>query len=278
MAGENPKETDRRHLTGEFMPNLAMKIYNSTLIQIVITLFIYSLYATVIGISLFPSFLALIWASNTFIAPYWAAGWTHIPFINWFFCALCCGAAVYLYFITGSIFMSTLIRLLSLGIKPGKYSLVSFTTLRWLIYSGIFTIAYRSILPMIPISFFSTLFFRIVGAKIGKNVYLNTYFISDAYFLTLEDGVVLGGNAEITCHLVENNHLILTPITIGKDSLIGSGAYISPGVTIGEKCTIGARVYLRRGKNIPNHTVITSFAGVSMRQASAIDQLTKKYT
>lgn len=244
------------------------RVYNSQPVQIILALVIYAVYASVLGAALAPS----AWLLSAAIRPLALAGWALTPG-RVAVVAGAAGASVFLYFIWGSMVMAGLIRLLTLGLKPGKYPKASVTTLRWLIQSGIHCLAMRSILPYIPVSYFSNLYFKIVGAKIGKNVYINTNLVSDAYFLTLEDGVILGGDSEVTCHLMEREHLILSPIRIGKGSLIGTGAYISPGVDVGERCTVGARCYIRRGVRIPDGSVLTVLSGLPARQVHEMERV-----
>lgn len=247
-------------------------LYDSQFTQIIIALIINAFYASVLGISLLPS----VWITVR------AAGATEIarnahPLAIVAF-SLALGAAVFAYFLWGAIFQALMIRLISFGVKPGRYPKVSATTVRWLIYSGIFNIAMNSILPFIPVSWFSIAFFRIVGARIGKNVYINTRYLNDAYLMTIEDGVVIDGNAEISCHLMEKDWLHLEPVKIGKGTLIGTGAYIPPGTAIGERCTIGARCYLRKGTRVSDGSVLTVVAGIPMRDAFTIEKRTARKT
>lgn len=246
---------------------IAERVYNSQPVQILLALLIYAVYASVLALALLPSCTLLYLAFRRLAAALWPLKLSSLLLL-----AGTGGAAVFLYFIWGSVWMALLIRLITLGMKAGKYPKASFTTLRWLIQGGIHTMAMRSILPYIPVSYFCSLYFRICGARIGKNVYINSNMISDAYLLTLEDGVILGGDAEVTCHLMERNHLILSPIRIGRNSLIGTGAYISPGVDIGERCTIGARCYIRRGVRIPDGSVYTVLSGLPMRQVQHLEK------
>lgn len=248
--------------------SIVERVYNSQPVQIVLALVIYAVYASVLGAALAPS----AWLLATAARPLALAGWELTPG-RLAALAGAGGASVFLYFIWGSMVMAALIRLLTLGLKPGKYPKASVTTLRWLIQSGIHCLAMRSILPYIPVSCFSNLYFKIIGAKIGKNVYINTNLVSDAYLLTLEDGVILGGDSEVTCHLMEREHLILSPIRIGKGSLIGTGAYISPGVDVGERCTVGARCYIRRGVRIPDGSVLTVLSGLPARKVHEMERV-----
>ena len=248
--------------------NLASALYDSQPMQILLALIIYAVYASVLGVALVPSIALVRFAARGLS---FASG-ADLGVRGLFLWGLALGAAVYLYFIWVAVWMATLIRLISLGMKPGVYPKASLTTLRWLIHSGIHTIAVKSILPYIPVSYFSNLYFRIMGAKIGKNVYINTNLLSDAYLMTLEDGVILGGGSELTCHMMERENLILSRIRIGRDSLIGTGAFISPGVDIGERCTVGARCYLRRGAKVADGTVLTVVAGLPMRTVHGLEK------
>jgi len=246
---------------------LILKLYESQLVQIILAGVIYALYASVLGIALAPSVWLMVSALDALNAAGtpWSAGGILMA-------GLAAGAAVYVYFLWGACFMALMVRIISAGTKPGRYAKTSFTTIRWLIHSGIHTIAMRSILPFIPVSYFCNLYFKILGAKIAKNVYINTPMVADAYLLTLEEGVIIGGNAEVTCHIMERDHLVLSPIRIGRDSLVGTGAYVSPGVDIGARCTIGARCYIRRGVTIPDGSIYTVIAGLPIRSVYEIEK------
>ena len=243
------------------------RLSNSFLVQLILTVIVYVFYGGVIGISLLPSFYLILTVSRI-LTPLDTLS-------NMFLFSISMGFSLYLFFIAGIIVMSSLIRLLSLGMKPGRYEAVSMVTLRWLVYSGIYTLATRLILPMVPMTFFTNIFFRIVGCKMGKNVRLNTWVLNDAYLLEIGNNVIIGGGTDISCHLFENNKLILKPVKIGNDTLIGAHCYISPGVVIGEKCTIGLNSFIRQDKYIPDNTVITSLAGMKIRDAYFIEKKLK---
>jgi len=63
--------------------------------------------------------------------------------------------------------------------------------------------------------------------------------------VTLEDGANLSRHIHICAgsHDLERWEmpLITVPITIGRNSWVGTDCFIGPGVTIGEECVIGAR-------------------------------------
>ncbi len=247
------------------------KVSESVFIQLLINLFLYTFYAALLGISLVPSALLIILAYRSFLAEILSSsgGINFIPVL--LFC-LITGGCLFIFLISAIIIMGIAIRVLSFGIKEGTYKAPDFTLLRWLVYSGIYNIMITLILPIIPMSFFSTLFFKIIGCKIGKNVWINTFMLNDAYLLTIEDNVIIGGQTDVSCHLYENNRLILKRIHIGSNSSIGAHCYIAPGVTVGKNCVIGLGCYIRQGKNIPDNSKITSISNVSMETARKIEK------
>ena len=249
------------------------KVADSQFFQLLITLVTYAFYACILGISLAPSAAFLSWAWRAIIAP--AAG---VGIGPWVLFSLCIGAAVYLYFISGILVMGSTIRLISSGIKPGIYKDASPTMLRWLIYSGIYVIARATILPMVPMTWFSNLFFKLLGCKMGRQVFLNSWTLNDAFLIELGDNVTVGGGAELSCHLYEKGRLILDKIVIGEGSLVGANCYISPGVTIGKKCVIGLGSVLRRGKRVPDGAHYTSLAGMPVRDMAMIEKGTRAKT
>lgn len=252
--------------------NKILKIISeSVLVQITITLIVYSFYAVVIGVSLLPTTALIFYAFKNYLWISLSSQNTNL-FASVLIFSLSIGAGLFIYFITGIFVMGGLIRLLSLGIKPGKYPAVSLTMLQWLIYSGIYNIAHKTILPVVPITFFSNLFFKIVGCKMGKNVYLNTWTLTDAYLIELGDNVIIGAETDLTCHIFEGNHLIIDRIKVGKNTLIGAHCYIMPGVTIGENCVIGVYSFIRRNNTIPDNSKITALAGLPIKDMYRIER------
>ena len=248
-------------------------IAGSKPVEIALTLVVFSLYAAVIGISLAPSALVVLVAVGPILRGLPALGASATDLIRTsVLLGLTGGGAVYAYLFGGALFQAAMIRILSIGIREGTYPAVSFTTLRWLIYSGIFTISMRTVLPMIPVSFLTNLYFRIVGCQMGRNVKINSFKLNDAYLMTLGDNVIIGGETDISCHIFVNDQLILRRITIGAGTLIGARSYISPGVTIGERCVIGLDTYVRSDHVIPDGSVVTSLGAIDVRTARELER------
>jgi acetyltransferase-like isoleucine patch superfamily enzyme len=239
-------------------------IAQSEIVNAAVTSLIYIFYAFIIGISLFPSVYLLLYCYRR-LSPVGS-----LQSIALF--SIGCGIALMVFFVTGTIIISITIRLLSFGVKAGRYPMVSSTMVRWLVYSGLYNLAGRLILTNVPMSFLTNLFFRIIGAKIGKNVQLNSWFLNDAYLLEIGDNVVIGGKTDVSCHTFEKGFLILKNVKIGSNTFIGQRCYISPGVTIGENCVIGQYAFVRKNTIVPDKTTLSAIAGLPVRTVARIEK------
>jgi acetyltransferase-like isoleucine patch superfamily enzyme len=246
----------------------------SKLVQLVVTLVAYSLYAAVLGASLAPAVFLAIAAFRTLALPALSAG-ALPPVGAAILFALSLGGSLYVFFFWGLILIGVLVRLLSLGIRTGRHPAISPVTVLWVILNGIFTIAFRMILPLVPMTFFSETFYRLCGMKLGRGAWINTFLIMDPYHVEIGDGTVVGGDAIISPHLYEAGFLLIERIRIGRRCLIGSNAYVSPGVTIGDGSVVGLRAYLRKGRTVPPGSRISSLAGLDSRQIRTIERAGK---
>lgn len=241
------------------MNKLIRMIVGSKILQMIMVTLVLALYAGVLGLSLTPSVALILRTVRLLNRP----GGVLLF-------GLSLGGALYLYFVTGIVLIGALVRLLTIGIKPGRYPRQSLTFLRWMAYSGLHNLAKRTILPMVSGTFLVEFFYRLLGCRIGKNVQLFTWIINDPYLLELEDNVVVGGLTDLSCHLFEGDALILDRVRVGANTLIGAHCYISPGVTIGRNCVIGLNVYLRKNKHVPDNSIITSLGGLPIKEMAAL--------
>ncbi len=232
-------------------------LIHSALISTLLTAVTFCFYSLVLGISLVPSFLILYNAVNWLLADVSAGRILAFCFIV--------PLSMYVFFGTAAIVFGIFERVITYGMKPGKYPTTSLTFVRWLINGGLHTVALNTFLPFVQGTAFFKLFLRICGCKIGKDVFINTKNLNDVYLLEVQDNVVIGGSTDITCHLFENGKLVLDHIFIGKGSLVGANCKLGPGIRIGENCTIGMDSYVRRGKDIKDSSVLISLPAMPIR-------------
>jgi len=129
---------------------------------------------------------------------------------------------VWLFVCSSVIIMGLVLRLTTFRIRPGRYRIGSLYSMRWMFASGFCGIASHFVLPFVRNTFFLIWFYRLIGAKIGRNAQLNSYSLPDAYLLKVGDNVVIGAGAEISCHFFQGKMLVLEKNEIGDNVLVGA--------------------------------------------------------
>jgi acetyltransferase-like isoleucine patch superfamily enzyme len=234
-------------------------IFRSWPLQSMLTLVIYAFYAAVIGMALAPSAVLARWEYERLFA---AAHATPVAAGRIVLFCLFIGAGAFLFLFCALLLTGLIVRIMSLGVKAGRHPAASRTTLLWMLLNGLHTIVFRSFLPLVPMTFFSTMYFRVAGCRIGRNVLITTPFLLDPYLISIGDDSVIGGDAVLTAHLFEKGMLLLAPVSIGRECSVGAQALISPGVTVGDRATIGMRVLIRERKRIPAGAHVASLDGL----------------
>ena len=98
-----------------------------------------------------------------------------------------------------------------------------------------------------------------MGAKIGRNVLINSKNVADLSLLEIGDNSAIGGSATIIAHSFEKGGLKLQGVKIGRNVIIGLNSVIFPGVEIGDNAVVAA------GAIVPKNTHVaanTTFLGV----------------
>jgi carbonic anhydrase/acetyltransferase-like protein (isoleucine patch superfamily) len=250
--------------------NVLQRISGSKPIQYLLTLVTYSLYACILGLALSPSLLLILSGFRTLLAPDVLSG--RLPVLGnvvLFACLL--GASLFVFYFCGLLLTGLGVRAFSLFIKPGRHPMISLCTLSWVVMSGIHTMAYRLMLPVVPMTFFAMMYFRLAGCRIGKNVWMISFSITDPYLVTIGDNTIIGGEAVLAAHVYENNHLILAPITIGNNCLVGTHSYLNPGVTLGDGAVVGMGTFVRKGTQVPPNGRIAGIAGIPTKRVFEIE-------
>jgi acetyltransferase-like isoleucine patch superfamily enzyme len=228
----------------------------------------YALCGALIGASLIPSAFLMLWALRKLLLegllsralP--AAGGVSL------FC-LFAGLSLFLFYFCGLLLTGLAVRGLSCGVRPGRHRVYSWTMVFWTVLNSIHTVAFRLILPIVPVGYFTAMYFRLAGCRMGRDVWLTTPALLDPYLISIGDGTVVGGEVTLSAHLFSNGKIFLAPISIGRDCQIGAHALICAGVTIGDGATIGIHAFIRRGRTIPAGAHIEAMGGLSAQAAFA---------
>jgi acetyltransferase-like isoleucine patch superfamily enzyme len=83
-------------------------------------------------------------------------------------------------------------------------------------------------------------YMRLNGARLGRNVWVNSLALMDHNLLDFADGVVIGSDAHVSGHVVERGILKTSSVRLGRDTLIGIGSVVGIGVESGNGVQVGA--------------------------------------
>ncbi len=199
------------------------------------------------GIPLAPTLLFYEWLTEIFSSTN--------KWIDALYTGLSLSSSVIFYCFSLLLFSSLLQFVLHIRIKEKSvFPLASFTTIRWA-FCGQIIRATQPILQHFVPSFVSNLYYRICGAKIGKQTQINTHRLNDPCLIRIDDGCVVGGGATFNGHLVEKGEIVFAPIHMKAGSLVGAGATVQPGVTIGENAVIASHGLIPKYRTIPQNEV-----------------------
>jgi len=123
--------------------------------------------------------------------------------------------------------LSVAVKWIVIGrIKPGRYPLWGTYFFRWWFVQSIRNIVPTSYLTGTPLL---TCYYRLMGSKIGANVYLGNDGGQAYDLLTIGDDSCLGADSHFTCATVEDGWLILGSIEIGNRCFVGTRTVLRPG-------------------------------------------------
>ncbi|MDD4971784.1 MAG: amino acid adenylation domain-containing protein [Paludibacter sp.] len=135
-------------------------------------------------------------------------------------------------------------------IKPGKYKLWGSYYFRFWIVDKVINIC--------PITYFTgtnlmNVFLRMVGAKVGKNTYINTSAISAFDLLTIGDNVSICTDSHLRGYTIADGYLTIGSIEIGDDAFIGTRCCLSQNSRMEWNSSIEDLTLLPEGMVIPQH-------------------------
>lgn len=232
-------------------------------IQLVFTLCLYAVGVAVIGISVFPGVLLClkVWQATA-----------HMGFSTQVLFA--CFAAVAGYFLYGIcvLFAVGIVRLIfGLNLKEGEYPMQSWGALKWAIANSLVLVVSNTFMDFMLLTPFTNIFFRLMGAKLGKNVQINSKYCADLGMLEIGDRSVIGGHATVIGHSFERGRLILKKVKIGKDVTIGLNSVVLPGANIGDKSVIAAGAVLGKNTLVEPRSVYAGVPAISAKKRHLSD-------
>jgi non-ribosomal peptide synthetase-like protein len=165
-------------------------------------------------------------------------------------------AAGYFLFGLSLIVLAGLTRtIFVLRLKEGTHPIFSWQALKWAFVSSLYLMINFTFIDFILLTPFANLLQRLLGARLGKNVQINSKFVFDATLLEIGDNTVVGGDAIIIGHVVERGRLKLSKVKIGKNVTLGSHCTVMPGCEIGDNAIIGAGAVLLKNTKVEPRSI-----------------------
>jgi non-ribosomal peptide synthetase-like protein len=133
-------------------------------------------------------------------------------------------------------------------VKAGDHPLWGAYYFRWWLVRRILAatpIQYIAATPLINV------YFRLLGARIGRNVFMGVDYIDAADLVTIGDDVIVSGGAVLSTVCVERGLLQIGSIDLGRGVFIGNMAVVERDTTIGEGAALDDLSALQAGSRLP---------------------------
>ena len=238
-----------------------MSSFITTVIQCFLTAFLYSIAILILGLSLLPGLLLCYYL--------WTCSLPLPLMARALIMSFGIPTAFFIFGIT-QMFVSGIMRIIfNLNLREGEYSIVSHGAFKWMFANALYQLMTATFMDFILLTPLANVFHRLMGAKLGKNVQINSKFCADMSLLEVGDGSVIGGHATVISHSFERNRLILKKVKIGKKVTVGLNSVILPGCVIEDGALIAAGAVLNKNTHVGRHEV---YCGVPAESAHARHQ------
>ncbi len=99
-----------------------------------------------------------------------------------------------------------------------------------------------------------SLYLRLMGSKVGRDVWCETLTITEFELASLGDGAAVNRHSVVETHLFHDRMMRIGPASLGAGSTLGPSSATLPDTEIGEGCMVGGRAVVMRGERLPAQT------------------------
>jgi len=100
-----------------------------------------------------------------------------------------------------------------------------------------------------------TAWFRLLGARIGRGVWIESHWLPETDLVVLGDGATVNRGTVVQTHLFHDRMLALDTVTLRRGATLGPNSVILPAATLGRHTTVGPVSLVMRGESVPDKTV-----------------------
>lgn len=102
---------------------------------------------------------------------------------------------------------------------------------------------------------FAPWFFRLLGARFGRGVYLETFEMTEFDLVSVGDGAAINAAATVQTHLFEDRIMKMSNLTVGAGATVGASSVVLYDTEIEAGATLGSLSLLMKGEHLPARTV-----------------------
>ncbi|HEV7976012.1 Pls/PosA family non-ribosomal peptide synthetase [Amycolatopsis sp.] len=92
---------------------------------------------------------------------------------------------------------------------------------------------------------------RTMGAKIGRGVWLETYWLPESDLVRLGNGATINKGCVVQTHLFHDRIMSMDGVTLAEGATLGPHGIVLPGASIGARTTVGPGSLVTRGDAVP---------------------------
>jgi non-ribosomal peptide synthetase-like protein len=99
-----------------------------------------------------------------------------------------------------------------------------------------------------------SLFLRAMGARVGRGVWCESYWLPEADLVRLGDGVSVNRGCVLQTHLFHDRVMSMSTVDLDHGATMGPHGVILPAASIGADATVGPSSLVMRGEHVPART------------------------
>ncbi|KDN77350.1 amino acid adenylation protein [Streptomyces olindensis] len=100
----------------------------------------------------------------------------------------------------------------------------------------------------------TTAWLRGLGARIGKGVWVESYWLPETDLVTLGDAATVNRGCVLQTHLFHDRILRTDTVVLREGATLGPGGIVLPGSTIGARTTLGPASLVMAAESVPDDT------------------------
>lgn len=174
----------------------------------------------------------------------------------------------FLFYGVVSFLLSVLIKALVMPRFRGKHPYWSTPFMTWGFVNRLMEFGSKIVFRNVRGSSLAALVLKLYGAKVGKDVFFDTYPPCEMDLINIGDNVVLQEESYVIGHVVDNARLQHHPVFIENDCTINVDSLILPGAVLKEGCTLGPLSLVLKGEVLNANTYWSGNPAQSMTDVS----------